>query len=907
MSTSATAKGIKFLLLALLLSPGLTAASWQNATIHHIVLSSDGQRPDPRLETFRILLPMHPGEPFNSQLARQSIATLYKTGAFADIAVRVSLENDQSVTVYFEMQKKLTVRALRFSASTGIRKRDMARAIFSLRANEYFEEYKVAKSRSELQDFFKSQGYFAAAVTSAITRNEKRGWVDVHFTIDSGEIPLLRKVDLQIDNPEVAARIRSIIGTERFYLPVQFNKKIDRIKRTLNRSRFLFPTITMEEEFLNPALSAVNLKIVISCGHKYVFKFMGMPKRMDLITSVWEKKVFEKWAEQESRTRLLNYLKNEGYLDAEISSNIIVKDSTKYVVFTAIKKTRFHLGRVRFSGNRVIDSSQLTDLIRSDKLFFDKFLWLRSSSLLVDLEILKLFYYYQGFPAVLIDIQPEFRQRQANILFRISEGRRVTVGAILFSDNRFVSSETLSGLMRTKIGLPFVQRQLNEDIDNLQNYLWNNGFDEATVNGEISGGDQKALLVKIHEGTRHQMGELIIIGASPLQRGLIQKLFPLAKGAPFSRLQIDRFQAEIDSSAIFAEFRIEKIDQPDGAIDILIKTTPDHSQNWGFGVGWEDRKGIRSPLEGLRGTFEYQRKNIFNSISTFSAILQIGLNEQRGIVTYDTPYFFKNKINSSFKIWQEDETYPSYRFQRWGLGGSFIKTLSEQLYIIGSLKWYRTVLKELAIPEFGVDRTGIPFDTTALTFSLVKENRDNPFNPSSGDFISAELKVGLPFLEKNYTFIKLFWNYQRHARLLRTGVLSLSVRNGYGFGDMSITERFFAGGSHSFRGAGNDRLGPISSITDEPAGGNVLILANLEATFPVFLIPIDDLYYSLFVDIGNVFNKSSDVNLQNLETALGVSLKYRTPIGPLRLDFAWSLDRGTEKNFRVFIGIGNVY
>jgi outer membrane protein insertion porin family len=169
------------------------------------------------------------------------------------------------------------------------------------------------------------------------------------------------------------------------------------------------------------------------------------------------------------------------------------------------------------------------------------------------------------------------------------------------------------------------------------------------------------------------------------------------------------------------------------------------------------------------------------------------------------------------------------------------------------------------------------------------------------------MKLGLPLFEKDYTFLKFFWNYQKHYPFLHDCVFSFSIKNGFGFGDMSITERFFAGGSHSFRGTRNDRLGPIHLTTNEPEGGNVLFLVNMEVTVPSLLIPVQDLYYTFFADVGNIFAKSSDLNFNKMERALGLGLKLRTGLGPIRLDFAFNLRRLAEKNFLIQIGFGNVY
>ncbi|HSQ34535.1 MAG TPA: BamA/TamA family outer membrane protein, partial [Candidatus Binatia bacterium] len=606
-----------------------------------------------------------------------------------------------------------------------------------------------------------------------------------------------------------------------------------------------------------------------------------------------------------------------GFLNAEIASSIATEGINKTIVFTASKNRRYKLGKIVFHGNRSIGSDKIREIINTDDLVFNKLFWLRLNSLLVDMEVLKLFYYYQGISPLTIRLDPQFRGNRADIDFYISEGRKYTVANVEFSGNRAFSGPALYRLIKSKTGTPYVPKQLSEDIDRLQNFYWNNGYIEAAVSYDISPGEQKSLLIKINEKSIKRMGEFIVIGASSAQAKLLKKLFPLTAGQPFSKEKIDAFSAEIENSAIFSQIKLDQIAQEGDRLDMLVKVIPDRNRFYGFGFGWQERSGTRTSsgilefLEGiaeeLRGTLEYQEKNLFNSISSVNATLQLGLNERRGIISIDTPYFFSNKIPSSFKIWNENEAYPSYQFNRWGLGVSGVKKFSEKLYFLGSVKWYRTKLLELEIPEFGVDRKGIPFDTTAVSLSFVRENRNDPFNPSSGSFLTTDMKLGLPLFEKDYIFLKFFWNYQQHYPFLHDCVFSFSIKNGFGFGDMSITERFFAGGSHSFRGTRNDRLGPIHLDTNEPEGGNVLFLVNLEVTVPSLLIPMDDLYYTFFADIGNVFAKSSDLNFNKMERALGIGLKLRTGLGPIRLDFAYNLRRLAEKNFLIQIGFGNVY
>jgi outer membrane protein insertion porin family len=892
-------------------------AAWQSYPVGQAFLLNQNGKSDPRFMPYHALLRVRSGSVYRYQDIRSSIENLYKTGMFANIESRIEERADKKVDVFFILQRKPLIHSLHFTPRNLLSKRQLQDALYSLRKNDLFEENKMAKAVSELQNLLKARGYFNARVSPSVTLNAAQDRCDIEFVIDYGPIARIRNLAITVSDPALARTVQGYFKKSVFYTAAEFNKKIDKTKKLLKQRLYYFPEIRTREEFLNPQKSLLDMHIDIACGYKYFFVFKGMAPKMSLIASTWSQEVFEKWAEAESRSRLLNYLKNEGFLNAEIRSAISTEGNRKTITFTVNKNRRYKLGKITFHGNRALSDAKIRSIINSDDLIFNKLFWLRLNSLLVDMEVLKLYYNYQGISPLSIRLEPHFQGNRADIDFHISEGQQYRVAHIEFSGNRSFPSQELYRMIKSKTGTPFVPRQLSEDIDLLQNFYWNSGFDEAAITYELSPGEQKSLLIKISEKNRKKMGQLIVIGASASQKALLQKLYPFASGQPFNRKKFEDFRSEIEGSAIFSQLQLEKIPSGEDALDVLVKVIPDRNRFYGIGFGWQERGGTRRSdnivdilqevAEELRGTLEYQEKNLFNSITSVNATLQLGLNESRGIISIDTPYFMGAKIPTAFKIWNENEAYPSYQFNRWGLGMSAVKKFSDKLYFTGSFRWYRTTLTDLAIPEFGVDRIGIPFDTTAFSLSFVNEQRNDPFNPSRGSFLTADMKLGLPLFEKDYTFLKFFWNYQQHFPFLHDCVFSFSVKNGFSFGEMSITERFFAGGSHSFRGTRNDRLGPIHLATNEPEGGNVLFLVNLEATVPNLLIPIDDLYYTFFIDIGNVFAKSSDLNFNKMERAVGIGLKLRTGLGPIRLDFAYNLRRLAEKNFLIQIGFGNVY
>jgi outer membrane protein insertion porin family len=889
------------------------APPWQDQPIGQVLLLDDNGKVDARLLPYRPLIVLRNGEKYRYRDVRQSIENLNRTGVFAGIEVKVQERQGGLLDVLFIMQAKPRIRALEFTGNPPLSEKEMRAAIYSLRQGELFEESLLPKALEELQSLFKSRGYFNAQASPRVLLDPKRSACTIQIVIVPGKIARIRRLQVDVDDPRLAGIIRGYFHGSGAYIPFEFAAGSEKARKLLKKHLYHFPEIKVQEDFLDAGRTALDLTVTVACGFRYHFAFLGMAARMPLIADVWERQVFEKWAEEESRARLLNDLKNEGYLDARITSTITNSGADKTILFTAEKNSRYRLGEISIRGNQALSAEAIRKIIHADDLLFNKLFWLRSNSLVADMEVLKLYYYYQGISPIEIRLEPSFRGRRADIGFVISEGQAYRMGSVEFSGNRAFSGAALYRLLKSRTGSPYVPKQFSEDIDRLQNFYRDNGFDDATVSYELSPGEEKSLLITVSERQRKKMGELIVIGASASQRSLLHKLFPLSKGQPFSSNKVEAFRSEVENSAIFSEIRLDKIAKDGGTIDVLVKVVPDRNRFYGFGFGWEERRGPR-------GTLEYQEKNLFNTTSSVAATLQLGVNmvndklivnDSRGILAIDTPYLFHNNITSSFKAWEENEAYPSYRFNRWGLGVSFVKKFSDKLYMLAAAKWYRTTLTELLIPVFGVDQLDKPFDTTALSLSFVNEARNDPFNPQSGHFLSAELKLGLPVFEKDYTFLKLFWNYQRHYPFLRDGTFSFSVKNGIGFGDMSISERFFAGGSHSFRGTRNDRLGPINVASADPEGnpegGNILLLFNLEATVPSLLVPMENLYYTFFADVGNVFSKSSDFNPKKMERALGFGLKYRTPLGPIRLDFAFNLRAAAEKNFLIQIGIGNVY
>ncbi|MEN8222230.1 MAG: BamA/TamA family outer membrane protein [Acidobacteriota bacterium] len=870
---------------------------YNSKKINEIKIRFKGEKGRINIENLRPLIELSPGEIINHKKIRSSLQNLYNVGYFSDIETRIKIRPDDSVDLIFQLENRDKIKKIKLNYVPGISSSGLRRAILSIRENVFLDKKNVEKALVEIKRFLSSRGYFNSVVKYRIKTNRLNA--EVIFKIKKGEAVRLNRVYIKGDDKGTIDREDDIFKMDN-YTPFIFMEKIKEVEATLKDMGYFFPHIKQKEIFLNKYKTLANVYLEIDPGFKYTIRIDGIKKKFGFVTDIWKKKVFENWAERESRARIKVYLRNKGYLNAEVDSEIKTDKGLKTIIFKIKKNDRFVLGKIEFEGNKLISTEELINIISIDDLIFEKIFHLRINSIKVDAEVLKWFYYYKGFPYVKIQTGLKFKNRTADLKYIIEEGERFFVDSILFRGNRLVKAEVLNSLMKTRPTEPFVERKLNEDLDKLRKYYYLKGFDNIEVDSEVSSGRDKSILININEGRHLKFGKLVIIGASHDQTYLLKKRFPLKEGDDFNRMKVEVFRNEIDRSSIFSEIRIRKIENGEN-LNVILITEQNKSRYLGFGIGYEERTG-------LRFTFEYQQKNFLNTYSTFSGLVQLGLNERRGEISYETPYILGTKMNSSLKIWEENELYRSYKFNRYGISESLVRKLSPDSYVLSSLSWYSTKLLELNVSSDGIDFIDVPYDITALNFSYVIDKRDDPFLPTKGTFFSTDVKIALPVMNSDFSFIRFRWGYQKNLKFLRKGILSLSVRNGFATDNIPITERFFGGGSSTFRGTRNDKLGSLDKETGEPYGGNSLLLLNFEATFPLYIVPVEDLYYSVFADFGNIYRYADEFSMENLQKAIGVGLRLKSSIGLLSFDIAYNIERRESVSPVAFhIGIGNVF
>jgi outer membrane protein insertion porin family len=227
---------------------------------------------------------------------------------------------------------------------------------------------------------------------------------------------------------------------------------------------------------------------------------------------------------------------------------------------------------------------------------------------------------------------------------------------------------------------------------------------------------------------------------------------------------------------------------------------------------------------------------------------------------------------------------------------------------------------------------------SSLTPNLFIDRRDDPLDPTEGWSTALQTEYAFPlFLGANQgeaNFLKLFWQQTQYLSLGRAGILAGSLRLGAiePFNGSILTEdaqlvpdaslrnalvppseRFFGGGRTTHRAYARDELGILGqSLDQDPSngrlietGGNGLFLTNLDYRFPIS----GPMGGTVFLDAGNIWADWRDFDPDEIRLGVGLGLRYRSPIGPLRLEVGWKLDRQSHESTapEFFLSFGNPF
>jgi len=865
----------------------------------------------PAPEEITAMVPVKIGDVFSLASVNLAVKSLFQTGIFGD--VKVSRTGEKEIILTFELTRNLIVLDLRFKGFP-VRRRLLLEALSSLREGEVLIESGLREAETEIEEELRRRGFFGAAVEANVVRVGENG-AEVIFGSSGWKrhevVSIEFQGDLVFPPPEIRKRMKTREG--KAYVPVVLERDVRKLTEFYAGRGFRRTDVQIADERIDETSGTVALSLRIIPNERISIAINGAKVPAGLIAPIWEERIFEEWGLAEGEARLINYLRKKGYLFAEVKSRL-EKDGNELGVIYDIEPGRKYSvenvlieGAVSFPAEKI--KSELAVVERS--LFFSLISYDRLFALPVDVES---FYRENGFPEVSVSL--ELVRDGNNVVARlmIEEGIQEKIDEISIRGASSVSAEEIRKGLQLKEGDPFFPPFVQREAQIIEGHYLDLGFRgtrvftraEETEKGKLS------VVFEIQEGQPYVVNNIYITGNNVTRLSVIKRELRLEPGdrADFSLIQDS--ERRLDRLGVFSEVRIEEIPVSESGEMLMVKIREGEQNSASIGIGFQSREEVRSLALWTntfrpRGTAEYMRSNVFGLAAQFSVLGQYSQFEKRFVTSWSQPYLLGLALGPTLLGWYETEDRISFAFERSGVSLNTIMPIRRNFSLITTLRWTRTRLTKLEIEESEIDRELLPYSTALGSLSFIWDNRDDIFNPERGIFFSIVGEVASPLFGTESDYVKTFFKLQWFKPLWPRVNLSITSRLGLGWGDISIPERFFAGGSGSFRGEGFDHLGPRDPVSDKPVGGKAVFVTNAEFKFP--LIPaIRDLSGVVFLDIGNVFTEPSGFDVSEMDAAVGSGLRYRTPLGPVRLEIAWKLwDPVRRAKPLFFITIGNVF
>lgn len=401
--------------------------------------------------------------------------------------------------------------------------------------------------------------------------------------------------------------------------------------------------------------------------------------------------------------------------------------------------------------------------------------------------------------------------------------------------------------------------------------------------------DLHQAFVRLHfdSGIRYHFGATSISG-SQIEEVRVRSLQPFKQGDPYLVSQVGQFNLNLANtdwfSSVFVKPDLEQLNPDQRELPMVVALAPKARNQLETGIGYSTDVGVR-------GSLKWKKPWLNEYGHSFDSSLSISGPEQ--------------SITAGYKIPLEDVLRQYYRIQ-YGMKHvdnrdteSLESNLALERHWLLDSGWHRTVFLRYLIESYeqGLQDDGAQFLMPGITYTRTR-TRLNRSLLTWGDKQTITLEYADPSVisETRVTRVQAGSSWIRSLGDNHRGLFRIDGSANFAeeFDKLSPSLRFFAGGDNNLRGYGYQSISPRDA-SGSLTGAKYMATSSLEYQYRLG----GNWWAALFVDYGDAFNDTPD-----WKTGTGFGLRWVSPVGPLRLDFAWGLDSEPGDRFKLHFTLG---
>jgi outer membrane protein insertion porin family len=512
-----------------------------------------------------------------------------------------------------------------------------------------------------------------------------------------------------------------------------------------------------------------------------------------------------------------------------------------------------------------------------------------------------------------------------DVVFKIKEGRRYTVGAIAFEGNRLGASDPLfaTEALRKVVAEPSLRRgahpaefdqiaggeafavpAIEAAADKLREYYGQMGYINSSVQ-VVRKPDFKtgAIDVKfqIEEGQRHTVRAVEIQGNTKTRSTVIARELALGPGEVFDLARTRVSEARLRNTQFFEEVRVTPVPTPiPGQSDLRVTVKEGPTGQVSFGAGY-------STVEGLVGFVEYAESNFDFANSEgwyrgdgqkFRVRLSVGSLTNSFEHSFEEPALWERDLAVGYSIERRYAGYASANYS----------VLSEGVSLYARRRVFSNIEGRIGynLRRMSVDNVtaSAPADVltegaagarviSSLSAALTYDTRDEYNFPTKGSRVSLTEELAGNGLGGDIKYLKSELRAGRWFLVSPTAEQTVGVIGRVGLltgtgGYLPFYERFYLGGAYDMRGFGYNDVGAYDTYQgpgNQPMGGMTYGYFSAEYTIKA----ADNLRFAAFYDYGLVNKSETDFSVAEANSDYGLGMRILLGGAVMRLDFGFPL------------------
>jgi outer membrane protein insertion porin family len=603
--------------------------------------------------------------------------------------------------------------------------------------------------------------------------------------------------------------------------------------------------------------------------------------------------------------KIKEYYEEEGYFEVQVTPDATkLPDGDVAVTFRIAEGRKMTIEEIVIGGAKGVSPDDIKDVMATkERQYYILRGTVERQKLDDDRDRIVSLYNDHGFIQARVDSADVIIDREkARVIVKIvvTEGPQFLVGGVDITGNNVVPIEEIRRRIKLKTGDVFSRGKVRDSLNGILALYGTIGRASADVTPQTSqdiSNRRVNITFDIIEGPEVFVERINITGNTRSEEKILRREVPMHEGDFFTTPKLERARQRLTNLGYFDQVKAST--SPGSSKDKIIVNIEVVEKPTGlFSIG-----GGYSSTDSFIATLDLSQRNFLGRGWEVFLRVRAGGSTQQGTIGFTEPWLFDRPLSAGFDLFNNRRVYSDYTVNSAGGDIRFGHPIGDYS------RWnliYRITQDDVSDVADNASTSLQSEEGKRLTSlvggSITRDTRDSAFEPTRGTVMGMGVDfAGLAFGDSKFvrTAANIAGFHNPWLNHVISGRFTGAYQVGWSSDPVPLFERFYLGGPNSLRGWKARQISPEDE-SGTRVGGTIQLLGTIEYSVPLFF----NIRAALFYDVGQVYGPDTSFgttfDLSDLRHDVGLSLRWASPFGPLRIDYGIKLDKRKNESFGEF-------